>query len=47
MVFWIIGEEDYMTEGLKAFIFFIAKIMEGNLIVSSCMVGKFFREYCV
>lgn len=22
MVFWIIGEEDYMTEGLKAFILF-------------------------
>jgi hypothetical protein len=43
MVFRIIGEEDYMTEGLKAFTFFVAKITEGSLIVSRYVVGMFFR----
>ena len=46
MIFWIIGQEDYMTGGLKAF-FCTGKIMEGSLILSSYIVGRFVREYCV
>ena len=37
-----------MTGGLKAFFFFgNGKIVEGSLILSSYMVGRFVREYCV
>ena len=47
MIFWIIGQEDYTTVGLKAFSFCTGKIMEGSLILSSYMLGRFVREYCV